>query len=91
MISKKKLLGATLVTAAALAFSTAPITSAFANTHHTGEVKCFGLNSCKGKGGCKSNLNSCKGKNSCEHKGVEMKKSKQECVKEGGTTTAPKK
>lgn len=90
MISKKKLLGATLVTAAALAFSTAPITSAFAHTHHNGKVDCYGLNGCKGKGSCKSSLNSCKGKNSCRGEGVE-KKSKQECVKAGGTTTAPKK
>ncbi len=91
MISKKKLLGATLVAAAALAFSTAPITSAFANSHHNGKVECYGLNSCKGKGSCKSGLNSCKGKNSCKGEGVVMKKSKQECEKAGGTTTAPRK
>jgi hypothetical protein len=30
---------------------------------------CKGLNSCKGKGGCKSSDNGCKGKNSCKGKG----------------------
>src|SRR5271154_4656001 len=30
---------------------------------------CKGLNSCKGKGGCKVSDNGCKGKNSCKGKG----------------------
>jgi len=30
---------------------------------------CKGLNSCKGRGGCKSSDNGCKGKNSCKGKG----------------------
>jgi hypothetical protein len=30
---------------------------------------CKGMNSCKGKGGCKSSDNGCKGKNSCKGKG----------------------
>lgn len=30
---------------------------------------CKGLNSCKGRGGCKSGDNGCKGKNSCKGKG----------------------
>jgi hypothetical protein len=30
---------------------------------------CKGLNSCKGKGGCKTSDNGCKGKNSCKGKG----------------------
>jgi uncharacterized membrane protein len=32
------------------------------------KVKCFGLNSCKGKGSCKTAMNECKGKNSCQGK-----------------------
>lgn len=85
MISKKKLLGATLVTAAALAFSTAPITSAFAHGQH-GEVKCYGLNGCEGQGKCGAS----QGKNKCKGQGVVMKKSKSECEKVGGTLTPPK-
>jgi hypothetical protein len=30
---------------------------------------CKGINSCKGKGGCKTADNACKGKNSCKGKG----------------------
>jgi hypothetical protein len=30
---------------------------------------CKGQNSCKGKGGCKTDANSCKGQNSCKGKG----------------------
>lgn len=30
---------------------------------------CKGMNSCKGKGGCKESANGCKGKNSCKGKG----------------------
>jgi hypothetical protein len=30
---------------------------------------CKGMNSCKGKGGCKTSDNGCKGKNSCKGKG----------------------
>jgi hypothetical protein len=30
---------------------------------------CKGMNSCKGKGGCKTGDNGCKGKNSCKGKG----------------------
>jgi hypothetical protein len=30
---------------------------------------CKGMNSCKGKGGCKAGDNGCKGKNSCKGKG----------------------
>ena|SRR5271166_4749372 len=30
---------------------------------------CKGMNSCKGKGGCKASDNGCKGKNSCKGKG----------------------
>ena len=30
---------------------------------------CKGMNSCKGKGGCKTADNDCKGKNSCKGKG----------------------
>jgi hypothetical protein len=35
----------------------------------TDKHACKGLNSCKGKGGCKTSDNGCKGKNSCKGKG----------------------
>jgi hypothetical protein len=52
---------------------------------------CKGMNSCKGKGGCKSGDNGCSGKNSCKGKGgcasAEMKhscKGMNACKGQGG-------
>ena len=40
-------------------------------------VHCMGANSCKGKGGCKTDANACKGQNGCKGKGfTEMTKAK---------------
>ena len=52
-------------------------------------VKCVGVNACKGKGGCKSADNDCKGKNGCKGKGfTEMTEKK--CKAKGGTVMAEK-
>lgn len=48
-------------------------------------VKCFGLNACKGHGGCKSIGNACKGKNACKGQGFSMM-SKSQCLAKGGKT-----
>ena len=51
--------------------------------------KCEGVNSCKGKGSCKTALNDCKGKNGCAGKGflmmtpAECAKAKAEAAKSG--------
>ena len=75
------LLGGTVARAATLANSTrssAEVTSAssaispIAGQAAADKVEkhaCKGLNSCKGKGGCKASDNGCKGKNSCKGKG----------------------
>jgi uncharacterized membrane protein len=81
MDSKKKILGFTIATAAALAFAMAPVASAVAATH---KVPCYGVNSCKGKSECKTANSSCKGTNSCKGQGVMMKSAKQ-CKKMGGS------
>jgi len=81
----KKLLSATLAAAAAISFAVAPISSASA---HTNDVKCYGVNSCKGKSACKTAKTSCKGQNSCKGQGVMMKSAKK-CKKMGGTTEEP--
>jgi hypothetical protein len=52
------------------------------------KVKCFGLNSCKGKGSCKTASNECKGKNGCQGKGFK-ELTAAECTDQGGTTTQP--
>jgi uncharacterized membrane protein len=55
-----------------------------------GDVKCLGINSCKGQGICASVNNSCKGKNTCKGKGVVAVSSADECVKKGGTVVPSK-
>jgi uncharacterized membrane protein len=52
------------------------------------KVHCFGVNACKGKGGCQTNANTCKHNNGCKGKGwMEMTQAK--CTKKGGSTDDP--
>jgi len=49
------------------------------------EVKCMGVNECKGKGGCGvQGKHECAGENECKGKGW-IKLSKEDCQKKGGT------
>jgi uncharacterized membrane protein len=49
------------------------------------DVKCFGVNKCKGFNDCKTSVNSCKGHGSCKGQGfVSMPQSS--CDHLGGTT-----
>jgi uncharacterized membrane protein len=60
-----------------------------AHASDSDKVHCHGVNSCKGKGGCKSADNTCAGKNGCKGKGwVEM--SAKECTDKGGRVEATK-
>ena len=52
------------------------------------DVKCAGVNDCKGKGGCSGADNSCAGKNGCKGKGWVKAKSADECTKKGGKIVA---
>jgi hypothetical protein len=72
----KKLSSLALATAAAVMFSTAPLT--VANAADEAKVKCEGVNACKGTTACGTASNSCAGKNSCKGKGFLML-SKAEC------------
>lgn len=48
------------------------------------KVRCYGCNSCQGKGSCKSANNSCAGKNGCKGKGwIEV--TAKECRNRNGT------
>jgi hypothetical protein len=53
-------------------------------------VKCTGINSCGGKGACKSADNACSGKNSCKGKGWTATASEKECTDQGGKVVASK-
>lgn len=47
------------------------------------DVKCSGINSCKGKSACATADSACSGQNSCKGKGW-IKTSKTECDSKGG-------
>lgn len=47
------------------------------------DVKCSGINSCKGKSACATADSACSGQNSCKGKGW-IKTSKEECDTKGG-------
>ncbi len=47
------------------------------------QVKCSGINSCKGKSACATANSACAGQNSCKGKGW-IKTSKEECDAKGG-------
>jgi len=49
----------------------------------TDQVKCGGINSCKGKGGCAGAANSCAGQNACKGQAW-VKSSRKECKDKGG-------
>ena len=55
------------------------------------QVRCAGINACKGQGSCASAHNECKGKNTCKGKGYVDLSSADECVKKGGKVIEPKK
>ena len=82
---EKKTVGATLATAAAVLFiagATIPTTSTPAKA---AEVKCAGINSCKGHSECATASSSCKGLNSCKGQGWLPTASAEECTSKGGT------
>jgi len=47
------------------------------------QVTCFGINSCKGHGSCKTAQNDCKGKNGCKGQGNAVS-SAEDCSAKGG-------
>ncbi len=47
------------------------------------DVKCSGINSCKGSSACATATSACKGQNSCKGKGW-VKASKADCSAKGG-------
>ena len=75
MTHGKKLSTLALATAAAVMFSSAPLTAAHADE---AKVKCEGVNACKGTSACGTAANACAGKNACKGTGFLML-SKAEC------------
>jgi hypothetical protein len=76
MQKSKPIAGLSLAAAAALLFSTAPLSAASAAD--TAKLKCEGANGCKGQSACHTAISGCQGQNSCKGKGYLML-SKAEC------------
>ena len=75
--------GMALATAAALLFLSGAQPAQADEKAGGDQVRCAGINECKGHGSCHGAGNSCAGENSCKGKGV-VKTSKDECAKKGG-------
>jgi hypothetical protein len=85
MSRNKKMIGAALAVAA-IALAGVPATSALADAASSG-VQCFGINSCKGQGACKSASNACKGQNACKGKGFIVEPTAADCSNAGGSAS----
>ena len=84
MIKGMKVTGTTIAATAALLFASAPLTPALAATK-ANQVKCYGVNSCKGQSKCQTATSSCAGLNSCKGKGFIYTKNKEACTKMHGS------
>jgi uncharacterized membrane protein len=72
-----------IATAVALLFITGGVV---ANADHSGgavQVRCSGINSCKGQSFCATAKNACAGQNACKGQGW-LKVSREECSYKGG-------
>ena len=76
----REVTGISIAIAAAAWFSTAPLQASSSSDN----VRCHGVNSCKGRGSCATANNQCAGQNSCRGKGV-LEMSRSACEAEGGT------
>ncbi len=81
-----KLRGA-VVASAALGLLSLGAAPAVAEHHEGGEIKCSGINACKGKGACAAadGSHDCGGKNACKGKGWVNTASADECSEKGGS------
>ncbi len=85
-MKKTRIAGAMLATAVALAFTGTAAYAADASSPSASapQIKCLGVNACKGQSACKTAANDCKGKNSCKGKGYLITVDAKSCVAEGG-------
>ncbi len=90
-MKNKKLTGVVVATAVAgLFLSGHAIAKEKTKSMKEAKVHCMGINSCKGKGMCKSDANGCKGENACKGKGWVGVKTEKECTDKGGQVMAAK-
>jgi len=79
---------ALIASAVAMLLVTGAVNARAQDSSGTDQVKCVGVNSCKGHSSCKSAQNDCKGKNACKGQGF-VQTSTQDCKDKGGTVAAP--
>jgi hypothetical protein len=84
MSIQKKTVGATLATAAAAMFIAGAAMTGAPSVAHA-DVKCAGINSCKGTGACAGASTSCAGHNACKGQGWVKAETAEECTSKGGT------
>lgn len=84
MSAKKKLSGTALAVAAAGFVGYMSLATVASPTMAADNVKCHGVNSCKGQNDCAGEHNSCKGMGSCKGQGFLMM-SQGDCDTKGGT------
>jgi len=76
--------GMVIASAAAVLFLTGAVTARAEEKAGGDQVRCAGINACKGHGTCASAHNECKGKNGCKGQGISMA-SAADCKSQGGT------
>lgn len=80
-----KAAGISLASAAAALFVAGAVATFAPGPAAAAEVKCTGINACKGQGACKSPKNECKSHNACKGQGWLPMPSEADCTKAGGT------
>jgi hypothetical protein len=78
-MSMKKSSGVVIAVTAAALFGAVSVANA-----QGAQVKCTGINACKGQSACKTASSACKGQNACKGKGYVMA-SAADCKSKGGT------
>ncbi len=76
--------GAAIAAAAAAFILSGTVAAPVSANEAAKNVKCFGVNVCKGKTACKTAGNACKGQNACKGKGFVVV-SPEACSAIGGT------
>ena len=78
-MSMKKSSGVVIAVTAAALFGAVSVAQAA-----DAQVKCTGINACKGQSACKTASSACKGMNACKGKGWSESADKATCEKSGG-------
>ncbi len=72
-----------IAAAVALLFMSSAVVARADNSAGGGQVRCSGINSCKGQSSCATAKNACAGQNACKGKGW-LKVSREECSSKRG-------